>query len=167
MGQDLVFFFGVERPWALGAFPCLGVMVTAADRAAATCLRWVPSHYRKRAIADTPQRLPLQRELSAASRGLNQDDRRRTRLSCGTMIEVTSHPERLPLSGREREGEAFLRKAASLALIYHLLSPRISACRFFASFAKMSAWDFALSVDASSSGTSPSRRMEIQLALFM
>ncbi len=66
MGQDLVFFFGVERPWALGAFPCFGVMVTAADRAAATYLRWVPSHYRKRAIADAaPKRLPPQRELSA------------------------------------------------------------------------------------------------------
>ena len=39
MGQDLVFFFGVECPWALGAFPCLGVMVTAADRAAAALRR--------------------------------------------------------------------------------------------------------------------------------
>ena len=39
MGQDLVFSFGVERPCELGAFPCLGVVVTAADRAAATCLR--------------------------------------------------------------------------------------------------------------------------------
>ena len=42
MGQDLVFSFGVERPWELGAFPCLGVVVTAADRAAATCLRFAP-----------------------------------------------------------------------------------------------------------------------------
>ena len=107
----------------VGRVSLFGVVVTAADRAAVTCLRWVPCHYRKRTIADAPQRLPPQRELSAARRGLNQDDRKRTRLSCGTMIEVTSHPERQPLSGREREGEAFLRKAASLALMYIIYSP--------------------------------------------
>ena len=33
------FPFAVARPWELGAFPCLEVVVTAADRAAATCLR--------------------------------------------------------------------------------------------------------------------------------
>ncbi len=36
-GNKLVFSFQLVRPCELGAFPCFGVMVTAADRAAATC----------------------------------------------------------------------------------------------------------------------------------
>ena len=38
-GNRLVFSFRRVRPCELGAFSCFGVMVTAADRAAATCQR--------------------------------------------------------------------------------------------------------------------------------
>ena len=74
MGQDLVFFFGVERPWELGAFSCFGVVVTAADRAAATYATWGTNPSARFAgtspfrggFARVPsKRLPPQRELSA------------------------------------------------------------------------------------------------------
>ena len=38
-GNKLVFSFQLVRPCELGAFSCFGVMVTAADRVAATCQR--------------------------------------------------------------------------------------------------------------------------------
>ena len=39
VGNRLGSSFGGSRPCEVGAFPCFGVVVTAADRAAATCLR--------------------------------------------------------------------------------------------------------------------------------
>ena len=42
-------FCGVGSACELGAVPCGVVVVTAADRAAATCQRWVPTNYRKEA----------------------------------------------------------------------------------------------------------------------
>ena len=63
-GNKLDFSSQLTSPCELGAVSCKLVMVTAADRAAATCQRWVTTNYRKRAgegfqraIAKPPDRL--------------------------------------------------------------------------------------------------------------
>ena len=48
-GNRLVCSFGGSLPCEVGAVSCCLVVVTAADRAAATCQRWVTTNYRKRA----------------------------------------------------------------------------------------------------------------------
>ena len=60
---------------------------------------------------------PHGRGGSVSRRDLNQAARNPHPLSGGTKPEETSHPERQPLFGREREGGASLREAASLALL--------------------------------------------------
>ncbi len=52
---------------------------------------------------------------SVSRRDLNQPAGTRAQLSGGTNSEESSHPKRQPLFGREREGGASLREAASLA----------------------------------------------------
>ena len=55
---------------------------------------------------------------------LNQPAGNRAQLSGGTNSEESSQPKRQPLFGREREGGASLREAASLAYPVSCLHPR-------------------------------------------
>ena len=107
------------------------VVVTAADRAAATCRRGVteegPVALRCRALMIDKGKItkPLQvRGGSVSRRGPNQLAGNRAHLTWGRNLRRNSQAYSQLLSGREREGGAFLRKAASLA--YHI---RFDNCR--------------------------------------
>ena len=75
----------------------------------------------KRMTEATPP-TPHVRGGSVSRRGLNQAAGIRVQLTGGTKPEEKSQPKRQPLFGREREGGASLREAASLA--YPCLSPQ-------------------------------------------
>ncbi len=91
---------------------CCLVVVTAADRAAATYATW-----------GTNPSTPHVRGGSVSRRGLTQAARNRALVSGGTKPAEAAQLKRQPLFGREREGGASLREAASLAVLprpFHL-----------------------------------------------
>ena len=88
VGNRLVCSFGIVRPCECGSSPIGSVVVTAADRAAATCQRWSSYRWKRRsgegfqrAIAKPfgrlrrrgPPRLPPQKEQSCAFTRMTED----------------------------------------------------------------------------------------------
>ena len=127
-GNRLVFSFRLVRPCELGVFSCFGVMVTAADRAAATCQRRGTKVFlysivciRKPPMAKGHRRLsicrsppPRVRGGSVSRRGLTQLHRRAPPLR-RNQPRRNIPLKRQPLFGREGSGGrgASLREAAS------------------------------------------------------
>ena len=128
-GNKLVFSFRLVRPCDVGAFSCFGVMVTAADRAAATCLRkertCVPlfgnspnspsaENLVMRGPRLTEDPSPHVRGGSVSRRGLTQLHRRAPPLR-RNQPRRNIPLKRQPLFGREGSGGrgASLREAAS------------------------------------------------------
>ena len=130
-GNKLDFSSQLTSPCELGAVSCKLVMVTAADRAAVTCQRWVTTNYRKRAgegfqraIAKPPDGLrplvvpagtksrlrrrsspPHGRGGSVSRRDLNQLAGIHTHLSGGTTYaEATTSNASRSSGGSAREG---------------------------------------------------------------
>ena len=121
-GSRLVFSFQLVRPCELGAFSCFGVMITAADRATATCLRRgtkvflysivcmrkppMGKGHRRLSICRSPPRMSAA-ALSAAVDSRNSIEERR--LSGGTNPEETYSSNANRSSGeRGLGGEALL-----------------------------------------------------------
>ncbi len=144
-GNRLDFSFGVVCPCELDAVSCGLVMVTAADRAAATFAAWEQALYKKKALTfcqslllvyARTKRLPPQRALSAASLTEDNPHLARPRRLCqppwtqptrkeprprsgGTKPEATYPAQRQPLFGREGLGERRFSQRSGL-------SPRVS-----------------------------------------